>query len=142
MGPSFCSYRSSYQGGAEPPHQEARRGTLSCPAFYTGSTRSRRLEIILEPVTIAIPNALWAEDAGWWTPTSGPERDPVPEACYPTAMPLQAPFPGLKYVNIRIISYNFRFNYHRFSFNFTVNYNGQLCTKIENFICGRNVFPR
>jgi hypothetical protein len=44
---------------------------------------------------------LLAEDAGWWTPISGPERDPVPEACSPNGMPLQGPFLDLKDVDIR-----------------------------------------
>jgi hypothetical protein len=39
---------------------------------------------------------LWAEEAGWWTSISGPERDSVPEACSPNVMPLQDPLPGLK----------------------------------------------
>jgi hypothetical protein len=44
---------------------------------------------------------LWAEDAGWGTPISRPERDPVPEACSSNGMPLQGPFPGFKDVDIR-----------------------------------------
>jgi hypothetical protein len=35
-GHSFCSYRSSYQGGAEPPHQEARGQGLRNNLFPLG----------------------------------------------------------------------------------------------------------
>jgi hypothetical protein len=39
------------------PEDEDTGGTLSRPAVYTASTPGRRLERVLELVTIAIPNA-------------------------------------------------------------------------------------
>jgi hypothetical protein len=39
------------------PDDKNTGGTFSRPAVYTASTRNRRLERVLEPVTIAILNA-------------------------------------------------------------------------------------
>jgi hypothetical protein len=102
MSYSFCSYRSSYQGGAEPPHQEARGRGHRKNLFPPGCLhRFNPMQDIGNSTRACYhcnsKRLFWAEDACWWTPISGP----VPEACSPNEMPLQGPFLGLKDVDIR-----------------------------------------
>jgi hypothetical protein len=106
MGNSFCAYRSSYQGGAEPPHQEVRgRGHRRnlLPPGYLHRIKPRQ-EIGKSPRAChhCNPERLF----GLRMLVCGPPfRDLTGTLCRRHAlrigMTLQGPFLGLKAVDIR-----------------------------------------
>jgi hypothetical protein len=92
---SFCSYRSSSQGEAEPPHRQSsgsqRTRTPEEPFLHRINTRQ---EIGMSPRAChhCNPERLFGLRMLVGTPILGPERDPVPEVSSPNDMPLQGPF--------------------------------------------------
>jgi hypothetical protein len=165
MGHSFYPYRSSYQGGAEPPHQEARGRRHRRNLFPPGCLHriNPRQEIAKGPQAChpCNPERLF----GLRMLVNGPPFQDLRGTWFRRHVlrdVLARSFPRLERCRhedawphnpkLRIdikensisYSYNFRFSYHRFFKNIflqlmkMVNY----VQKLKNFICVKNSFPK